>query len=933
MFLRKKSFIKLMAVLLTMLYITGAALCIPTFADEPLADTAANRIPIAVESFTANGMNTEIKSNYNGQTGNVLLTGETGELTWQFNVDKEGEYNLRLGYFPLESKYSDIVIGIKVDGEYPDVNAEEINLTKLYKNENDEIQTDIRGNELLPKQVQAITLISDYVKKVTSTDNVPYSFSLTPGMHTVTLVGVKDSMALVSMEFCQPENIPTYAEYKKSIEDKKVITDYEYKIEAESAKYKSSSTMVPVNDRTSAKISPSDAYHVLYNTFNSSGSVGDYATWDFNIPQDGVYQLAIKFRQNSSSTVLPVSKVYIDDEILFKEMETVEFAYDKKWQVMRISIDGEAAGIYLEEGDHTLKIETSIGEFAKYIEVIEELAYNLNSYYRDIIMVTGTSPDAYRDYQLDLKLPDVMEGLKEADEVLTQIINELDSQNLATAEMVEVSTIRDQVRDFVDEPGTIQERLDNFKTNIGALSDWCINMSKQTATFDYFVICGSENENTRANANFFESVWMEIKSLVSSFVNDYNSIGDTTDGEKSIVVWMVSGRDQLNIMRRLVDSNFSVKNPDIAVELKLVQNASVLSALIAGRAPDVALEMTVTDPVNYALRNAVADLTQFENYDEVAARFRQSAIAPFSFNGGVYALPVTQSFPMLFYRIDVLEALNITVPTTWREVSACLTELTNANMEFGISSADADTLTNTYAMLLFQNGGEFYVDNDAKSGLDSKIALDSFKQLTDLYTAYKLPYTFNAHNRFRSGEMPIMISNYSLYNQLSISAPEITGLWGVTLVPGTIKEDGSIDRTVAGTVTGCIITTSAKDLESSWKFLDWYTSADAQADYGIQIENLLGPAARYATANIEAFGKLPWTEEELDMLNEQWKYVEQVPQVPGSYFTSRHLWNAFRRVLSYDEDPRQTLTDYTSYIDDEIRTKREEFGLEMGDSK
>ena len=931
MFLRKKSFIKFAALLLATLYITSAAFCLPASADS--TSTATASVPIALENFTADGMATEIKSNYNGQAGDVVLTGDKGEITWQFNVEQEGNYNLRLGYFPLESKYADIVIGIKVDGEYPDINAEEISLTKLYKNEHDEIQADIRGNELLPKQVQAVTLITDYVKKVTSTDNVPYVFNLTPGEHTVTLVGVKDSLALVSMEFCQPENIPSYSEYKANLKDKKIVTDYEDRIEAEDAKYKTSSTMVPVNDRTSAKISPSDAYHVLYNTLKGSNEVGDYATWDFNIPESGVYQLAIKFRQDTSSAVLPVSKVYIDDEIPFKEMETVEFAYDKDWQIMRITADGKPAGIYLEAGDHTLKIETSIGSFAKYIDVIEDLAYDLNSYYRDIIMVTGTSPDTYRDYQLDIKLPDVMAGLEEADKILTDIIKELDAKNLATAEMVEVATIRDQVRDFVDDPATIQERLDNFKTNIGALSDWCISKSKQSATFDYFVICGSENEDDRANANFFESFWMEIKSLVSSFVNDYNSIGNTSEGEKSIVVWMVSGRDQLNIMRRLVDSDFSIKNPDIAVELKLVQNASVLSALIAGRAPDVALEMTVTDPVNYALRNAVIDLSQFDGYDEVASRFMPSAITPFSFNGGVYALPVTQSFPMLFYRTDVLEELNITVPKTWREVSACLTELTNANMEFGVSSADADTLTNTYAMLLFQNGGEFYTDGDTVSGLDSKVALDSFKQLTDLYTAYKLPYTFNAHNRFRSGEMPIMISNYSLYNQLSISAPEITGLWGVTLVPGTIKEDGSIDRTVGGTVTGCIITSSCKDLESSWRFLDWYTSADAQAEYGIQIENLLGPAARYATANIEAFERLPWTEAELNMLNEQWKYVEQVPQVPGSYFTSRHLWNAFRRVLSYDEDPRQTLTDYTSYIDDEIRTKREEFGLEMGDNK
>lgn len=933
MFSKKKSFIKLTAVLFALLYITTAFLGVPVFAAEAPKAATSSGIQVDIESFTTNGMAAEVKSNYNGQPGNVVLTDDDGEITWYFNVQREGDYNLKLKYFPVEGKYANIVVGVKIDGEYPDVTAEEVSLTKLYKNEFDEIQTDVRGNEILPKQVQAITLVTDYVKKITETNNAPYVFHLTPGQHSVTFVGDKDKLALVSMELVQPETYPTYKEYKESIKGKKVITDCNQLFEAEDAKYKSTSTMVPVNDRTSALISPSDAYRILYNTIVSSSQVGDYAIWDFTAPEDGVYQLAIKFRQNGSTTVFPACNIYIDDKILFEEMQGVEFEYDRKWQCMRITVDGEAAGIYLDKGDHTLKIETTIGTFANYIDKVQEVAFNLNAYYRKIIMITGATPDAFRDYQLDLKLPQVMEGFEVAADVLGEVMNELDAKKLGSAEMVAVSTIRDQILDFIDEPETIQERLNNFKTNIGALSDWCITMSKQTVAFDYFILCGSEDENPRAEANFFESFWMEIKALISSFLNDYNSIGDASEAEKKIVVWMVSGRDQANIMKRLVDSDFSVKNPDIAVELKLVQNASVLSALIAGKGPDVALEMGGATPVDYALRNAVVDLTQFEGFDKVAARFRESALVPFTFNGGVYAIPEKQTFPMMFYRTDVLAELGLTVPETWRDVAVCLTELTNANMEFGVSAADAGSCLTSLSMFLFQNGGELYIEGDTRTGLTQNVALDSFKQLTDLYTSYKLPYSFSSHNRFRSGEMPIIIAGYELYNQLSISAPEINGLWGVTVVPGTAKEDGSIDHSAAGTVTGCIITTHSKDLQSSWKFVEWWTSADAQAEYGNQIENLLGRAARYATANMEALERLPWSDEELAQLNEQWEYVKPIPQVPGSYFTSRHVYNAFRRVLTYSDDPRQTLTDYSIYIDEEIRTKRDEFGLDLGDNK
>lgn len=45
--------------------------------------------------------------------------------------------------------------------------------------------------------------------------------------------------------------------------------------------------------------------------------------------------------------------------------------------------------------------------------------------------------------------------------------------------------------------------------------------------------------------------------------------------------------------------------------------------------------------------------------------------------------------------------------------------------------------------------------------------------------------------------MPLAIASYSVYSQLSGAAPEIKGMWGMTQIPGTRREDGSIDRTQA----------------------------------------------------------------------------------------------------------------------------------------
>ena len=50
----------------------------------------------------------------------------------------------------------------------------------------------------------------------------------------------------------------------------------------------------------------------------------------------------------------------------------------------------------------------------------------------------------------------------------------------------------------------------------------------------------------------------------------------------------------------------------------------------------------------------------------------------------------------------------------------------------------------------------------------------------------------------------------------------------------------------------------AKNKDASWEFLKWWTSKDVQVRFGREMEGLMGAAARYPTANIEALKELPW---------------------------------------------------------------------------
>ncbi len=90
---------------------------------------------------------------------------------------------------------------------------------------------------------------------------------------------------------------------------------------------------------------------------------------------------------------------------------------------------------------------------------------------------------------------------------------------------------------------------------------------------------------------------------------------------------------------------------------------------------------------------------------------------------------------------------------------------------------------------------------------------------------------------------------------------------------------------------------------------------------------MLGSSARYATANKTAFSQLAWSAEDIKVLSEQWDQTVGIREVPGGYYTGRHITNAIRKIINEKEDPRETIIDYSITIDDEIMKKRKEFGL------
>lgn len=234
--------------------------------------------------------------------------------------------------------------------------------------------------------------------------------------------------------------------------------------------------------------------------------------------------------------------------------------------------------------------------------------------------------------------------------------------------------------------------------------------------------------------------------------------------------------------------------------------------------------------------------------------------------------------------------------------------------------------TSLLGMILYQNNGGLYQKTTYLSGLDSEEAINAFTFITDLFINFRLAYSYDILTRFRSGEMPLVITDFSFFNMLQVAAPEIRGLWDFYLVPGSGEDN---NRSVMGAGLACMMVAETKKAMESWEFMKWWTSADVQIRYGREMENILGPSARVPTANIEAFSALPWSVKDAETINEQRKWVKAFESIPGGYFTGRHIQNAFRKVIFEKTEPRETLRDYVRVINKEIESKCNELKISV----
>lgn len=877
-----------------------------------------------------------------GENDVMQWANQEGSVSWTVNIPETGVYNIKMIYEALESNTNDVEFSLLIDGESPYATASRITLSKRWINES-EIKQDSRQNDIRPGQISTPCWQETPLEDIDGLFNEPLEFYMEAGEHTITFESEKAEFAVKSFTFYQYEAPAAYTAPSDS--DLAQAQEQKITLEGETAAYKSSRTLYPTSDKSSYLTSSANGSSPTKTRYNTIGS-GSWTqstqtvTWEFNVDKAGYYKIGIRGRQDQMRGMYSNRRLYVNGEVPCLEANQIKFYYDTDWSITTPkSENGDDLYFYLQAGTNTISLEAVPGEIGEIMGDLDELVYNINSYYRQIRQITGPDPDEYNNYMIDTAIPSIVPDFKEYAKTLRDKkaeIEKLSGSGGTEAETLEKMAI--VLDKCIKKPDLIPEMMSQIKDNITSVSSFVNQYREQPLEVDMIEVATSDQDFTSCDKSFFGSLGFGFKGFIGSFFEDYNALSD--EDESAMECWVMLGRDNAEALQQLISSEYN-PTAKTKINLKLVQGG-IVEATFAGKGPDLALFMGGDFPIQLAARGVLTDLTTFSDFDEVKSRFADDATVLYQYNGGTYGLPCDQTFPMLFYRSDILSEYGIDPATdlnTWDGLLNCLPTLQRNYLEVGLilpvmtstgGTTQVSAITepgNTFAMLLLQQGLNYYNDEQTKTTFDTQEAVNAFDTWTKFYTTYSFQQTYDAFTRFRTGDMPVVIQNYTFYNQLSVAAPEIKGCWGFQPVPGTVQEDGTINHAANSNGSGAIIFTKAADQEGAWDFIKWFTSTDAQVKYGNNIESILGTMGRYATANEEALQQLSWTTSEVNLLLDQLNSQVEIPIIPASYGVTRNVMNAFRAVVNDYDNARDTLFWYNKDINDEITRKLEDLGL------
>ena len=514
--------------------------------------------------------------------------------------------------------------------------------------------TDIDGNEIRCTMERIPEFRTFECKDVDGFYTDSFEFVFEEGQRELSLESKNQAVVIKSITLFPQEDTVTYSDMQKMYKDKgyKKGTD-SIKFEAEYTYASSSQTIYPIEDASSAVTSPANTKATVLNTIGGEKwqTSGQWVRYTFKVDNSGLYQISARFRQNINDGIFSSRALYLYSEGLeegddgyyngvpFDEAKRLRFGYNSGWQMSSLYFSTESKNsdgsvvwnntpveFYFKAGvTYTMEFEVSLGDMGSIVSETSLSLSNINNYYLNILKLTGADPDEYRDYGFYRIMPETMQGLVIESRRLYNIAEEL--KNISGEKSSSVATLEKVawlLNEMAISEDNVAKYLSQLKTYIGTLGTWINTAKTQPLEFDYFIIQSADVELPPAKANFFQAVWHEICKFWQSFFRNYDRMGATTEdatGDDAVEVWLAKGRDQTQVIRNLINNDFTLEHGYL-VNLKLVVGSTLLPSILANSGPDVYIGIGEDTIINYAIRGALMNIENFDGFYDITSQYQ-----------------------------------------------------------------------------------------------------------------------------------------------------------------------------------------------------------------------------------------------------------------------------------------------------------------------
>ena len=852
------------------------------------------------------------------QANRTLARGEAIEFS--FNVPTNGQYHIAMRYRLAENLVTRSSVTLRIGEDV--FRAPVHGIWMEYSKDHPRTRF---GHHFLSEQLPVEGYHIDFLRNDITVNKNPFAFSFTEGNIELSITSDTQDIIILEIYLVQANPLSSTSDH---IPSGNFGTD-RIAIDGENFDIKSASYIVPLALRNPN----ASSFNNRLREFNAVAlnRTGQAILWNFTVENPGYYRIGLQYLQRDMQGVPLFIDIELNGQPIYQELNGYALPFTGRNLNQHIIED---AWIWLDAGTHTITIRQNAHPVENIIQELRQIINEMNFAGIELRQLAGTNIDINRTWDMHDYMPEIFDL---ADGWISRIQEQYENMGQWTdrppAGAVVLSLAADSLIRLMEHPERIPARRQELNEGAGSsaqmLGNFINSIEHRTLTIDRIFIFGEGNlPNNRV------SIWRRLFNAIDNFFFSFSPdarVATTLTASDGVElnIWSGGGTMLVETVQQMADIWFT---PQTGIPVRISaqgDESKFILATAAGMPPDGAINIHAHIPFQLALRNALEPLSQFEDFEAFArANINPDTLTPFILGGEVYAITDRMDFFVTMYRQDILEHLRLEVPQTWDDVIDMMPTLRRNGMNFytPMSQAGPKFFPATLPFF-FQHGANLYSWDGMRTEIDSERGVAAFNLMTELFTLYGMdPQVANFYQDFRSGTIPIGVSNFQHYMMITNAAGELAGSWNIAPPPGIMDEFGVIHNQHPVALSASIIARGGQP-EATWEFIKWFMSAETQALLANMLQNRFGPEVLYNTANIHAFAQIPFNSDHKQVMLESWENIQQAEEHPARYMLEREISNAWIATVVDGTPARVALDRAVINVNREITRRMEDFGL------